>query len=230
MSRKTSDKTRKSQLPTVKTESLKDIKKSISSIESTDEDKENFDGNKKIVAKNSNKNRIESSSESDNFDVRDIPNVPQTSFDANELGKKALATLNKQQSLTAQRLEQLHGSLTSRPADDAKEKDPYGLKIPLMPHQQHALAWMKWREQQKPKGGILGEILLIKLITTKLKSLADINIFELQFTADDMGLGKTLTMISLILATMNEKESDSDDTSSDEEWLSKKKHKSKIFN
>lgn len=41
----------------------------------------------------------------------------------------------------------------------------------LMSHQRHALAWMIWRENQFPKGGILG---------------------------DDMGLGKTLTMISLI--------------------------------
>ena len=92
----------------------------------------------------------------DEFDVHDIPDVPQTSFDTADLGKKALATLNKQQSLTHHRLEQLHGSLTSRPTEDQKERDPSGLKVQLMGHQQHALAWMKWREKQKPKGGILG--------------------------------------------------------------------------
>ena len=40
--------------------------------------------------------------------------------------------------------------------EDQKEKDPNGLKNLLLPHQQHALAWMKWRKKQKSKGGILG--------------------------------------------------------------------------
>lgn len=94
----------------------------------------------------------------DQFDIQDIPNVPKTTFNEDKLGKRALATLKKQQSLTYKKLEQLHGSLISRPAEDQKEKDPKGLKIPLMPHQQHALAWMKWRELQEPKGGILGTV------------------------------------------------------------------------
>lgn len=92
----------------------------------------------------------------DDFNINDIPNVPLTSFAVDDLGKKALETLNKQQSLTNKKLEQLYGSLTSRPLEDQLAKDPYGLNIQLMDHQKHALAWMMWREKQKPKGGILG--------------------------------------------------------------------------
>ena len=43
-----------------------------------------------------------------------------------------------------------------------------------------------------------------------------------------MGLGKTLTMISLILATVDQRANDSDESSSDDEWLSRKKHKSRF--
>ncbi|XP_058789299.1 transcription termination factor 2 [Phymastichus coffea] len=237
---------RNSQLPMIKTNSTINIEKTNSYNDLFNEGKENFNENGNFNVKKYVKNEFESSdeneteklhvkkylknesksshenhnrklyvkknvnsgSESDNvneddFDVHDIPDVPQTFFDPNDLGKKALETLQKQQSLTGQKLEQLHGSLTSRPADDVRDKDPYGLKIPLMVHQQHALAWLKWREQQKPKGGIL---------------------------ADDMGLGKTLTMISLVLANLNEKESDSDNnSSSDDEWFSKKKEHKRYY-
>lgn len=70
----------------------------------------------------------------------------------------------------------MHGSLESCPAEHVLADDPKGLKVTLMDHQKHALAWMNWREKQKPRGGIL---------------------------ADDMGLGKTLTMISLVLECKN---------------------------
>ncbi|CAH0563361.1 unnamed protein product [Brassicogethes aeneus] len=100
-------------------------------------------------------------------------------------GKKAMATYNAQKALTVDRLAQLHGSLEKCPKEDTLAEDPKGLKVELMPHQKRALAWMMFREKQKPSGGIL---------------------------ADDMGLGKTLTMLSLMLKTFEvEKREDSDE-------------------
>ena len=115
-----------------------------------------------------------------------------TSPNVKALGKKAQIALEKEQALTVDRLQDLHGSLVGRPSEEEKAEDPQGLKVKLMPHQQHALAWLMWREEQKPAGGVL---------------------------ADDMGLGKTLTMISLIIATIAKKKSKGMiDDESDEEW------------
>ncbi|XP_003699306.2 transcription termination factor lodestar [Megachile rotundata] len=115
-------------------------------------------------------------------DIIDLDMEPK--LPTKELGKKAQATLEKETALTADRLEDLHGSLVGRPSEDERAEDPQGLKVKLMPHQQHALAWLMWREQQKPPGGVL---------------------------ADDMGLGKTLTIISLIMAGVAKKKLSGDD-------------------
>ncbi|NXP13529.1 TTF2 factor, partial [Thinocorus orbignyianus] len=76
-------------------------------------------------------------------------------------------------SATSEAINHLHKSLESCPTEQTVAEDPSELKVSLLQHQKQALAWLLWRESQRPCGGIL---------------------------ADDMGLGKTLTMIALILA------------------------------
>ncbi|MBN3311580.1 TTF2 factor, partial [Atractosteus spatula] len=84
-------------------------------------------------------------------------------------------------STIADAIDHLYKSLESCPAAEAEAEDPKELKVHLLPHQKQALAWLLWRETQKPSGGIL---------------------------ADDMGLGKTLTMIALILAQRKKEKKD----------------------
>ncbi|XP_031230839.1 transcription termination factor 2 [Mastomys coucha] len=96
--------------------------------------------------------------------------------------------------ITSEAIDELHRSLESCPGETAVAEDPAGLKVPLLLHQKQALAWLLWRESQKPQGGIL---------------------------ADDMGLGKTLTMIALILTKKNQQKSKEKDRSVPVTWLSK---------
>ncbi|XP_072369880.1 transcription termination factor 2 isoform X1 [Scyliorhinus torazame] len=94
--------------------------------------------------------------------------------------------------MTSEAIEQLHKSLESGPKISDEAEDPPYLKVPLLVHQKQALAWLLWREKQKPSGGIL---------------------------ADDMGLGKTLTMIALILAQRCKGKKEKE--KKPEEWISK---------
>lgn len=86
---------------------------------------------------------------------------PTTSSELKKLGKKAQETMDKELALTVERLQDLHKSLVACPSEDEEVADPKGLKVQLMPHQRQALAWLLWREQKKPSGGILGKIGLI---------------------------------------------------------------------
>nr|AAM48446.1 RE70645p [Drosophila melanogaster]AAV36858.1 RE74565p [Drosophila melanogaster] len=116
-------------------------------------------------------------------------------------GAQGMATFNNQKALTLESLKDLHVSLEDLPGPEVLAEDPVGLKVSLMNHQKHALAWMSWRERKLPRGGIL---------------------------ADDMGLGKTLTMISSVLACKNGQEmSEGKDESSDSDSEDDKNKKRK---
>ncbi|PZC72047.1 hypothetical protein B5X24_HaOG211972 [Helicoverpa armigera] len=108
-------------------------------------------------------------------------------------GKQAMATHMAERNLILDRLRDLYESMGSRPAESQEAKPPRAMRSKLMPHQLHALAWLRWRETQRPRAGIL---------------------------ADDMGLGKTITMIALIVS---DKEDKIDDDEDDDDELPKKK-------
>ncbi|XP_026472373.1 transcription termination factor 2 isoform X2 [Ctenocephalides felis] len=125
-----------------------------------------------------------------------IDNIAPKTF-----GKQALDTFGTQKLLTVDTLKNLHGSLATCPDENTLAKQPVNVKVELMRHQLRALAWLIWRESQKPPGGIL---------------------------ADDMGLGKTLTMISLVLYDKEHEISDEEDRESNDEegsWIDKNKKK-----
>ncbi|NWR22357.1 TTF2 factor, partial [Emberiza fucata] len=107
-------------------------------------------------------------------------------------GKMTEDRIKAVHSATFEAINHLHKSLESCPTEETAAEDPSGLKVPLLQHQKQALAWLLWRESQRPCGGIL---------------------------ADDMGLGKTLTMIALILAQKQLKTEKRKETL--EIWLSK---------
>ncbi|KAH8278968.1 hypothetical protein KR018_011815, partial [Drosophila ironensis] len=75
-------------------------------------------------------------------------------------------------------LKTMYESSEPKPTAEDVAEQPSLLQVPLLKHQKRALRWMMFRERQKISGGIL---------------------------ADDMGLGKTLSMIALVLASMEPK-------------------------
>lgn len=88
-------------------------------------------------------------------------------------GKIGMKNFEQQKALTVEKLQDIHASLDQRPADDALETPPNDLKIDLMKHQLHALAFMMWRETQKPRGGILADDMVrILLFKKKIKKSA----------------------------------------------------------
>ncbi|CAH0594530.1 unnamed protein product [Chrysodeixis includens] len=111
-------------------------------------------------------------------------------------GKQAMATHMAERNLILDRLRDLYESLASRPAESELATAPRGVASSLMPHQLHALAWLRWRETQRPRAGIL---------------------------ADDMGLGKTITMIALIVSDKEDRIDDDEEDDDDDDYPSKSK-------
>ncbi|XP_045442951.1 transcription termination factor 2 isoform X6 [Pipistrellus kuhlii] len=123
-------------------------------------------------------------------ELRKPPAAPQENLN----GPPNQERLHAVWKITSEAIDELHRSLESCPGETAVAEDPAGLKVPLLLHQKQALAWLLWRESQKPQGGIL---------------------------ADDMGLGKTLTMIALILTQKDQEKNKEKDKNTTLTWLSK---------
>jgi len=60
----------------------------------------------------------------------------------------------------------IYRQFESCPEADTETGDPDYLTVPLMTHQRQALTWLIWREQQKPSGGILGNVLSLACLFT----------------------------------------------------------------
>jgi len=55
--------------------------------------------------------------------------------------------------MTLNILNSLQKSLGACLSSNILADDPYNLNVKLMSHQKYALAWLMWREKQKPHGG-----------------------------------------------------------------------------
>lgn len=72
-------------------------------------------------------------------------------------GKIGMKNFEMQKALTEDKLQDIHKSLSDRPTEDVLAESPKHIKVQLMKHQLHAIAFMQWREKQSPKGGILAD-------------------------------------------------------------------------
>lgn len=70
-------------------------------------------------------------------------------------GKVGMKNFETKKALTVEALQEFHSALNERPAEEDVDEPPKYLKCTLMKHQLHALKFMRWRETQKVKGGIL---------------------------------------------------------------------------
>lgn len=72
-------------------------------------------------------------------------------------GKMTTARIGNINTITNEALSSIHKSLATLPDETVRSNTPLGLRVQLMPYQQHGLAWMLWRESQFPPTGILAD-------------------------------------------------------------------------
>lgn len=96
---------------------------------------------------------VETTNQAKNLDWRDELNEIKPVH----TGQQGMATFNTQKTLTLNRIEKLHKAMEKCPTETDFADQPENLNIQLMPHQLHAIKWMRWRENQRPKGGLLAD-------------------------------------------------------------------------
>jgi len=91
---------------------------------------------------------VASSSDEDALFKFDLPSVMGID-DRRELEHLKKETKNK--------LREIQDTLRTKPTPEDVATEPLEMRIPLMQHQRHALAFMIWREEQSEPGGIIAD-------------------------------------------------------------------------
>lgn len=79
-----------------------------------------------------------------------------TSVHSKKIGASPPEELKESTSLTSGPGKKILKPLITLPGGDVSGDFSGTLTVRLKPHQKQALAWMMWREQQTPRGGLLG--------------------------------------------------------------------------
>lgn len=103
-----------------------------------------------------------------NFTLNDIDGNPWEYFDTTNLGQLGKARLRKEKEEVKNCLEELYNPLSGEPKETQACPQINGLKVDLMPHQKHAVNWLKYREKCKPSGGLLGRLFTLHCCSKSL--------------------------------------------------------------
>jgi transcription termination factor 2 len=72
-------------------------------------------------------------------------------------GKVGMANFKQNQAMSEGSLKNFLAQVEEKPDETEEEEQPKCLKVELMKHQKQALKFMRWREKQRPRGGILAD-------------------------------------------------------------------------